>query len=274
MAILLSGVAAFVWGIADFLGGFATRKSPVIVVTFVAALGGLALGLVASPLISGPILVDFAWGAAAGVGAAIGLGLLYFGLGTGPVGVVAPISSVVGAVVPFVVGVALFDERPASRALAGSALAFMAILMITMERSESRASRRVILVALGAGVGFGLFFIFLSFVGSDSGLWSLVGSKATNVVMFGALLIGRRVPIRTGQGYAIPVAAGILDMAANIAVLFALRSGLVSLVAVVTGLFPITTMILARFVLGEHFRKVQLAGIALALMATALIASS
>jgi len=272
MAILLSGVAAFVWGIADFLGGFATRKSPVIVVTFIATLGGLAIGLVASPLISGPVLVDFAWGAAAGVGGAIGLGLLYFGLGTGPVGVVAPISSVVGAVVPFVVGVALFDERPAFRALTGSALAFIAILMITMERSESRASRRVVLAAIGAGVGFGLFFIFLSFVGSDSGLWPLVGSKATNVVVFGALLIGR-VPIRTGQGYRLPIFAGVLDMAANIAVLFALRTGLVSLVAVVSGLFPITTMILARFVLGEHFRKVQLAGIALALTATALIAA-
>lgn len=273
MPIILSAVAALVWGVADFLGGFATRKSTAISVTFIAAIGGLAIGLIASPAISGPILVDLGWGAAAGVGGALGLGLLYFGLGTGPVGVVAPISSVVGAIVPFVAGVALFDERPTSQALSGSALAIVAILMITIERSETRAPRGVILAAIGAGVGFGLFFIFLSFVSSESGLWPLVGSKATNVVAFGALLIMRRTPLKASQSYTLPLMAGALDMAANIAVLFALRSGLVSLVAVVTGLFPITTMILARFVLGEDFRKVQLVGIAAALAATALIAS-
>jgi drug/metabolite transporter (DMT)-like permease len=272
MAVFLSGLAALVWGVADFLGGFATKKSATTWVSFLAAAAGLAMALIASPLISDLILVEIAWGCAAGVGGALGIGLLYHGLGVGPVGVVAPISAVVAAVVPFVVGVAFFSERPSAQALIGSALAFIAILMITFERTETRATKGIILMATGAGVGFGLFFVFLNFTSPDAGLWPLVGSKGTNTLLLGIVVAFQRTYRVSERTYRLPLLAGVLDMAANVAVLFALRTGPLSMVAVVTGLYPITTIVLARNILHEHFRKVQLAGIALALAATALIA--
>ena len=212
-------------------------------------------------------------GTAAGVGGAFGIVFLYYGLGKGPVGVVAPISSVLAALFPFAVGIA-FGERPTTQALLGSALAVLAIVMITAEKADSRAATKVLLAAVGAGVGFGLFFIFMSFTTDESGLWPLVGSKGMNTLLVAvAIVFGRnRLPKPT----AIPTAlwAGVLDMIANIAVLLALRIGLLSVVAVLSSLYPISTMILARLVFKERFRKVQLAGILLALVATALIAAS
>ena len=273
MAIFLSGLAALIWGVADFLGGFATKKSTAVWVSFLAAAAGLAMALIASPLISDLILIEIAWGCAAGVGGALGIGLLYHGLGVGPVGVVAPISAVVAAVVPFVVGVAFFSERPSAQALIGSALAFIAILMITFERTETQTTKGIILVATSAGVGFGLFFVFLNFTSPDAGLWPLVGSKGTNTLLLGIMVAFQRTYRISERTYRLPLLAGVLDMAANVAVLFALRTGPLSMVAVVTGLYPITTIVLARNILHEHFRTVQLAGIALALSATALIAS-
>ena len=272
MAALLAGLAGFIWGIADFLGGLATKKSPALWTTLIAAAVGLGIGVISSPFFGPFLLNDVGWGVAAGVGGAFALVLLYYGLGEGPVGVVAPISSVLAALVPFLVGIAL-GERPSTQAILGSVLAVIAILMITVERIETRAPTNVLLAAVGAGIGFGLFFVFISFATADSGIWPLVGSKGANVVLVGIALIIRRGKVAKPAAIATALGAGILDMISNILVLIALRTGLLSLVAVLSSLYPISTMILARFLFHERFRKVQLAGIALALVATALIAS-
>ncbi len=126
---------------------------------------------------------------------------------------------------------------------------------------------------LVAGVGFGLFFVFISRSGAASGLWPLVGARAMSitVVAFLAFVAGDAAPPRSSR--AVVAAAGVGDMAANIAFLFASRLGLLSLTAAVASLYPAATVALARFVLAERLRRRQVFGLVAALAAVALIAA-
>ena len=66
---------------------------------------------------------------------------------------------------------------------------------------------------------------------------------------------------------------GVLDLAANAMFAIASTKGLLSVVAVLGSLYPVTTVLLARApLLGERVRRVQEAGIVLALRGGALIA--
>ena len=130
-----------------------------------------------------------------------------------------------------------------------------------------------LLDAIGAGMCFGLFFIFLSFSPSDSSMWPLVGARSASLTAFTIAAIVTRAGIRTPKGsFALIVAAGVLDFAANLLYLLATREGLLSLVAVLTSLYPAATVLLARFVLKEKLTTTQLLGLALAAAGVTLIA--
>jgi len=70
------------------------------------------------------------------------------------------------------------------------------------------------------------------------------------------------------------VVIGILDTGANVLYGFASTIGLISLAAVLASLFPVVTVVLARFVLRERMSVTQGSGVALALTGVALIALS
>jgi drug/metabolite transporter (DMT)-like permease len=70
----------------------------------------------------------------------------------------------------------------------------------------------------------------------------------------------------------IVVAAGIFDVVANIAVIYGLRLGDLSVVSVLVALYPAGTILLASVVLRERIALVQWFGLGLALAASALLA--
>lgn len=273
MPVLLASASAVAWGLSDFLGGFVTRRLPALVTVMWSQVAGLALAVVVAPLLGGPGLTRpvVIWGALAGLGGNLGLVALYQGLATGSMAVVAPISAVVGSALPIAVGLVV-GERPGLAAWVGIALALPAIWLVSRTRGGVWGDG----LGLGvlAGVGFGLFFVFLSFAPDDAGLWPLVPSRVVSIAAMAAIVGVRRVPSRVPARVAPGVAlVGIGDMAANMAFLAAVQQGLLSLVAVVASLYPAFTVLLARLVLAEPIGRRRWAGIGLALCSLALISA-
>ncbi|KAB8193595.1 EamA family transporter [Nonomuraea phyllanthi] len=274
MTVILATACAVVYGTADFFGGLATKRSQVFSVVVLSQLAGMALVLVLLPLLPGTVSVAaLAWGLAAGLSGAAGLVLFYRALATGVMSVVAPTTAVTSAALPVMFGLAT-GERPAAWALVGVALALGAVLLVSQDRSAGRGgSLASVPAALAAGAGFGGFFILLAMAPDDGGLWPLLGARLSSVASVALLALAMRRTLRPGPGsLRIIVAAGVLDMAANVLYLLAQQDGLLSLVAVLVSLYPASTLLLARQVLGERLRGIQVAGVACALGAVALIA--
>lgn len=286
MAIVLGLAVAVVYGAADFLGGRTSRDNrPAAVVavsqvTSLVLLGALLL-LDASPFPDGAPL---AFGAASGIVSLVGVQLLYRGLALGAMGVIAPVTAVGAAVVPFAYGL-LTGERPSPLALLGVAVALVAIALVAAASPPAIGGQpaggqpagvgaRELVLAGAAGTAFGLAFIFLAESGEGGGFWPLLAARGASVpvAVIIALATGRDLAIAPGSRAAV-AAAGVLDVLAIALYLLASRRGLISLVAVLGSLYPATTVILARVVLHERFSRTQLVGLALALGGVLLIAS-
>ncbi len=279
MAALLALTSALFYGVSDFSGGLAARRVPATAVVLVSNGLSLLLALLAVALLPGSVYSehDIVWGVAAGAVGLVGVVLLYRGLAIGPMSVVAPLTAVLSAVVPVVVGVAR-GERPGAVALCGVVLAIPAMVLIGHEPHagrDARMSRGALVSALLAGVGFGGFYVLLAQTGPDGGAWPLVGQRASSVV----ILLGLTAAAATRGALPSPrgalrlsVIAGVTDFAANLAYVLATHRGLLALVAVISSLYPATTLLLARGVLKERVARQQAAGLVLAAVAVALIA--
>ncbi|WP_043618290.1 DMT family transporter [Nonomuraea candida] len=274
MTVILATACAIVYGTADFFGGLATRRSQVFSVVVLSQIAGLALVLGLLPLLPGVYGAEaLSWGLAAGLSGAAGLVLFYRSLATGVMSVVAPATAVTSAALPVAFGLAT-GERPRFWALVGVALALGSVLLISQDKpGGGRSSLSSVLTALAAGAGFGGFYILLAMAPDEAGLWPLVGARLSSVSAVALLALLARRALRPGPASLhIIVAAGVLDMAANVLYLLAQQDGLLSLVAVLVSLYPASTLLLANRVLGERLRGVQVAGVACALVAVALIA--
>jgi drug/metabolite transporter (DMT)-like permease len=288
-AIALGFASAVVWGAADFLGGLKSRKLALFAVMLVSQAAGLAPLLIAALVRGEPppgagILPYCALGAVAGT---VGLAAFYRGLATGAMGVVAPISSSAAAI-PVAVGV-LSGERPGVLQLAGIAVAIVGVALVSWEpsgrdepvvhdRGEQRAPGRAatgVGLALIAALGFGLFFVGLDEASDRDLLWALVFTRSisTGGLALAALALrpsGLALTARDARAVAL---VGILDVAANALFAAGTTLGLVSVVSVLGSLYPVTTIILARFLLGERLRGTQRGGAAVGLVGVALISA-
>jgi drug/metabolite transporter (DMT)-like permease len=276
MTALLSLLSALLYGVADFSGGFASRKNSVFSVMVLSQAAGLLVALVAAPLL-GPNLpraTDLLWGLAGGFSGVLGLGALYRGLAEHRAAIVSPVAALVGAIVPAAFG-ALLGEKPSTLALIGASLCLPAILLLSYERGEDRDRaklRQSFLHGLVAGLGFGCFFIAISRSSSGSGLWPLLAARLASIsaTMVVAALSRKRLVVARGDR-PITLFAGAADMGANILFLLASRTGLLIIVTLITSLFPAPTVILARIFQGQRISPARAAGIGLALAGVALI---
>jgi drug/metabolite transporter (DMT)-like permease len=285
MASFLALVAAACYGAADFLGGIATRRATMIGAVFVTQVAGLALLLMGTPLMLDARMgwVDAGYGALAGVMGSVGVALLYLALAIGPMSVVAPVTAVCAVVVPLGIGL-LLGERPAILAGAGVALAIVAVALLSQAPSPPATSEsgvvpprlgRGLRVAFASGIAIGGFLAALGQTTAAAGLWPLAVSRGVSVVLF----LG--VAVATGRPAGVPRAAvapalgcGALDMAANALYLVAVRQGQLGLVATLVSLYPASTVLLARIVLGERLGGWQQVGVVGAVVAILLIVSN
>ncbi len=267
------------YGAADFSGGIATRRASVFAVLLFSQTIGLLTAIIGSFLLasSPPGPADLLWGAAAGLAGAAGIALLYTALATTPVAVASPVAAVTGAFLPALFGV-VTGERPGLLAWIGIAAAIPAIVLLTRSpaargtRGSGDPVRRAVMLGLGAGAGFGLFYIAISRTARESGIWPLVAARASTVVTIALVsaLRGRSVSIGRGARGSV-LLAGVLDMGANIAFLLAVRQGLLTVVTVISSLYPAPTVLLARVVSGERLTAARVAGLVFALAAVACI---
>jgi drug/metabolite transporter (DMT)-like permease len=277
MSILLALCSALVYGVSDYCGGRATRSAPVLVVTLAgqlvsASLIAIVVAVMGDPF---PVRADVAWAAAAGTMSMAGVVAFYYALANGAMTVVAPITAVVSAVVPVVVGIAA-GERPSGWALVGVVLALAAVALVSgMLGVADRPTTPVIaLCAVIAGIGFGLLFVFLDRTSDESGLWPiLIGQTVSITVVTVVVLITRTRVTTVRPVIRLAVLAGIGSVVANVCYLAATRRGLLSLVAVIASLYPATTVGLATVLDGERLSRSQVVGIGLALVAVGLVSA-
>ena len=277
MSILLALCSALVYGTSDYCGGRATRSAPVLVVTLVGQLvsAGLSAVLVAAIGDPFPAGVDVAWAAAAGSMSTVGVAAFYYALANGAMTVVAPITAVVSAVVPVGVGLAT-GERPSVWALVGVVLALAAVALVSglLGVADRPTAPVIALCAVVAGIGFGLLFVFLDRTSDESGLWPLLIGQVVSITVVAAAVLAKRVrvaAVRPVTGLA--VIAGVGSVVANVCYLAATRRGLLSLVAVITSLYPATTVGLATVLDGERLSRSQVLGMGLALVAVGLVSA-
>jgi uncharacterized membrane protein len=276
--LVLALASAVTYGAADFLGGLASRRASTIAVVVISQAAGLVMVAALLPLLSSaaPASSDWIWGGVAGLSGGIGVALLYRALAVGVMAVVAPTTAVCAVLVPVLIAIAL-GERPHARASAGIALAIAAIVLVSQSAATSgseatRPSRTGLDLALASGVAIGLFFLALARTNAAAGLWPLLAARVVSVSLFGAMaaLSGVRIGMPPPV-LATALGGGAVDMVANLLYLLASRAGPLTLVVTLTSLYPASTVLLARVVVGERLAPRQWAGVMCALVAIVTI---
>jgi drug/metabolite transporter (DMT)-like permease len=277
------------WGAADFCGGIATRLSNTLVATSISQATGLGLSALlllvsAEPMPTGDAL---AWAAFAGVSGTLGVGAFYVALSRGTMGLVAPLTALLAASIPALVGIATGDAL-SPLVVAGMAAALGAVVLISMPDPRLGAPRlptlhgsraREWLFILGASAGFAGFFLAIDAAhGAGGGVWwTLFTVKLLGVASIGSvslvLLAAHRVPpVRFARaGVLVALAGGVADLGGNLFFVLASGPGELSTVVVLSSLYPVVTALLARLFLHERLGPLRLAGVALAIAGVVLI---
>jgi drug/metabolite transporter (DMT)-like permease len=273
---LLALSGALLWGVGDFLGGIASRRISVLTVLAVSQGIGLA-GLVAWIAVADdpfPGLVELLPGAAAGAAGLIGLGALYRGLAIGTMGIVAPISAA-GPVVPLAVDAAR-GIVPAPLQWLGVALVLGGIATLSLERPAGDSRHRLAEgagLAIVAAVGFGAFFVGIDASADESVPWAVGAARFVAVAVALAAVAVMAVPLRPPASL-LPalVGVGVFDTGANVSIAVATTEGAVGIVAILSALYPVVTVLLARLLLRERLSPVRRLAAVAALTGAALVA--
>jgi drug/metabolite transporter (DMT)-like permease len=275
LALALALACSISYGLADFAGGLAARGAHVLRVVAITAPASLALQVVLVPVLG----TDWSpgalgWGAASGVASVAAFALLYRTLAVGPMSVLSPITAVVSGALPVAAGLA-FGERPGALAVAGMLLAGAAIVLISAapDVDRRRPSSGALLLALAAGTAIAAQLVCFERAPEDSGVAPLVvGRTVASVLAIGVVVAWRARLGAERPSASLSAAAGLLDSAANLLFLLAVREGELAVVAVVAALYPAATLAMARVVLGERLTAAQAGGLGVAAGAVALLA--
>lgn len=278
LGVGLALLASLMFGIGDFIGGSKSRVIPVLVVILCAQVVGFVwIGTVL--LIADDPMPDTRQITMAVLSALCGTtGLLCFfrAMAVGKMSVVVPIAAT-AAVVPVIVGIATGD-RPSPLQVAGMVVALTGVVMASREPGEDgesgpRVAAGVGLAALSALL-LGLFFISFDVASDGGAVWASFVNRTTSVTMLVAAALFLRPRLSAARPH-LPAlaAAGTLDVSANLAFAAALREGLLSLVSVAGSLYPVVTVLLARFFLHERVQRIQEVGVAATLGGVVLIAA-
>jgi drug/metabolite transporter (DMT)-like permease len=264
-------LASLLWGTADFLGGQASRRHPAAMVAFI----GQATGFVALALIlvfHGVDAKAIVPGILTGLLGAVAVLSFYKALAVGTMSIIAPIVAT-SATVPVLYGV-LDGERPGALQWLGIVAALIGVILASSEPGHGKAvdQKLALKLAVVAAVGIGISLVTLDKAAEHDALTGVAAARAVAApILLGVVLLQKaKAPTRAWPTFAL---VGLLDTAANSAFAIATTSGLLSLVAVLGGLFPIVTVALAYVLLHERLVGIQRAGVLLALAGIPLISA-
>jgi drug/metabolite transporter (DMT)-like permease len=271
---LLALGAALSFGASDVAGAVAARRVSALTVTLGMQVVGLLMLLPALWLIPGESSARaLLLGGLAGL-SGTGAVVLYFrAMAVGPIGVISPIAALMGAAVPVSWGVVAAGDGLGPVQWFGVLAGLVAVLLVAYVPGASlrAGGSRGPIAAVVAGSGFGLFLVLLDATPDGSGLWPLLGSRTTGVLVALVLTIASRRPILPYGAYGLVALTGFGDMLANALFLLATRVGILSLVSLLASLYPVVALVVARLVLAERLSRLQAVGVALALLATMLL---
>lgn len=277
MGVFLSLLTAAMFGTGDFFGGLAGKRMRVLHLLAVSHLIGLFSILAASLVLAERFsATDIAWGMVAGLSGIVGLGLLYQGLARGPMGVVAPLTAITSAAVPALWGVAVDGDDLAAIGWLGVGLALAAIGLVSWAPTvEAPITLRGVLEALMAGVGFGVMFILLDQTDPASAPWPIVGGRLLTAGGLLLYFLARRESIMPpdATSRSLVVGLGLFDTGSNALFLYAADAGSLTIASVLSSLYPVSTVLLARLFLHERLTPWQQAGFVAAVGAGVLIAA-
>ena len=291
LTAILGLLTAITYGSADFFAAIASRKVRVVVVTAVASLSGLIVLLLLLPILGGTFSEQaIFWGLMGGFSSVIALLALYASLALGPISIISPLGALVSAIVPAAIGVALLGESFSILGWGAIALALVAVVLVGFVPPSSNAGKevlmpkpRAIVLAVIAGAGIGIAVTSLARSPADSGIAPIIVMRTTAALLLGLVVLfgvlrGKKAPAEgntqslSTKVWLTVAAAGVLDAGANIFFTLASRTGTLTVVGVLTALYPLGTILLARLVLKEHVANTQKVGIAISLTASLLLA--
>lgn len=265
--------ATFAWGVSDFIGGNASRRTNAFLLTTIAHASGSAFMAVLAILFHStlPTEHDRLWAMAAGVFAGAALAVFYRALSRGNMGLTAPISAVLGAALPTVF--AIFTEgMPGPARIVGFVSACIGIWLIS--RSEGPEGRpHGLSMAFLAGIGFAGYFLCIKEAGDGSIFWLAAISRFVSFLTTAAIVLAARQfrPVNRA-GIAWGIAAGVLDISGSAMFIHASQTGRLDTAVLISSLYPAITVLLARFFLDEHFSRWKIVGLLAALLAVPMIA--
>jgi drug/metabolite transporter (DMT)-like permease len=276
VAALLALSGAVLWGVGDFLGGLAARRITVLVVLAVSQAAGLAGMLVWLVLAGDPFpgVVELLPAAGAGLVGLAGLGALYRGMAIGAMGIVAPISAA-SPIVPLAADAAQ-GVVPSAWQWMGVAIVLIGIAVLSREPTSTEGGRVAAGVGLAvfAALAFGGFFVGIDAAADESVPWAVVAVRSTSVVVALAAVAIAGASLRIPRMLLVMLLAiGAFDAAANVFFAEASTEAAIGIVAVLSALYPVVTVALARIVLHERLTLTRRAGGVLALAGAALVAA-
>jgi drug/metabolite transporter (DMT)-like permease len=261
------------WGVSDFVGGYTARRFQPFLLACLGHLAGTTY--VAMLALAGhqplPPTAHLAWAAAGGGCGGLALGLFYRALSQGSMGLAAPVSAVLSAAIPAVF--ALFTRgAPRPLAVIGFACALVGIWLIS--RPEDGGRVHGLGLALIAGVGFAMFYIFMDRAGSGAAFWLATASRGTAFLVTAVIILGGRKFSPTYQaGFGLAILAGCIDVSGTVLFIRAAQTGRLDTAVILSSLYPTITVLLARVLLKEHFTRWKAVGVVAALAAVPMIAA-
>lgn len=274
LSVLCALGANFSWGISDFLGGYASRRTNAFLLTTIAHVSGTALMVLLARLFHAPFPAkhDLLWAMIAGLFAGVALALFYRALSQGNMGLTAPISAVLGAAIPTAFGI-FTEGSPGPVRIAGFVLAGTGIWLISSSKGPEGRPHGLG-AAFVAGIGFAGYFLCIKQAGDGSVFWLAATSRFASFLTTGAIVLAAQqfAPIDRG-GVAWGISAGALDITGSAMFIRASQTGRLDAAVLISSLYPAITVLLARFFLKEHFSRWKIVGLLAALMAVPMIAS-
>ena len=266
--------ASLSYGVADFVGALAARRASALTVTLGMQLVGLLALLPFLPFLPGrPSAAAVVIGAVSGAAGTGGLIVYLRSMAAGPIGIVSPIAAVTGAAVPVAWGAFVVGDDLSLLQNVGVLVALVSVVIVAWVPGSNVAAADVRAVVGGvvSGLLFGGFFIALDATPAESGMWPLVGARVASVFAVLALMRIVSRPVHPGPALPFILGAGVLDMLANVLFLLATRGGLLSISALLSSLYPVVALLLARQVLRERLHRAQSAGVIGALVAMGML---
>lgn len=280
MAPLLALISSLTWGLADFLGGLASRRTRIVRVLPISYLSGAIIVTFFSIfLIPGELNRDsYLYGFAAAFFGVPAIALLYVALSRGPMGIVSPITALMAGFVPVITGL-LRGDQVSEIGYLGMALAALSVILVSQEKKSDTAQRitlSTLLICVASGTLIGSYLTVLGLAPTNQGIWTSTVARWFGFIFVGAFFLIQLKKISKDEQkqpfpWTLAIVAGVFDASANGIYQIATQTGVLAIVAVLASLYPAATALLARYILHERLRWIQNVGVVLALAAAACL---